>query len=767
LPNILEQRPGGRAPGCTIRGRARRGETKLTDTTAKAEEAQPSKRAERIRGELSGGIASAIPGLVHALTLGVLAYAPLGPEHADIGIRAGFAAAIFGGLAAAAFAGTPLPATGARAAPSLILAGFVATLAADPALGIAQKVALASACVAATGVLQLAFGALRLGTLAKFVPYPVVGGFMCGVAVLIALNQLPHVLGVLPGALREPSLAWLATVQPGTVVVGVATAVIVFLIGWRWKRLPAALLGLVGGTVLYYALRAVFGDVAGPAVGPLPGGLPAFAAGTLLEIAWSPEAARHLPALAGTAAVLAIIGSLDSLLSAAAIDAAAGTRHRANRELVAQGIGNLVSAAFGGVPVALSPTRAIPAWRAGGRTRAIGFIAAALLAAVLLAGSRLLALLPLAVMGGVMLTVAWGLVDAWSSALVRRLAAGERDRTVLWSLAVVVLVTTITVLGNFVVAVIVGSFLSMALFIASMNRSLVRALHDGSARPSRRIYGPELAARLAEARREIGVVELEGALFFGSTERLGDAVEAFAVGRRFVVLDLRRVTAIDASGAIALERTTMHMARQGATVLLAGVTPGGRHGLALTGYGAFVAARERRWFADPDEAIEWAEQQLLGERGIEVELPLERLSLAEGLGADELAALRGLLRREEIAAGQTLFREGEGGDRLYALARGAVSISIAAPAGAVSRVVTFAPGALFGEAAMLDGRARSATALVAEDAVVFSLARSDIDALANTCPALAVKLLVNLGRHLSARLRQTTDTLRDLVDSRG
>jgi SulP family sulfate permease len=117
---------------------------------------------------------------VHALTLGVLAFAPLGAESAEIGIRAGFAAAVYGGIAATLLSGTPLPATGARASTSLILAGFVVTLAADPELGAAGTVALATLSVAAAGVLQIAFGALRLGNLAKFVPYPVIGGFMTG-----------------------------------------------------------------------------------------------------------------------------------------------------------------------------------------------------------------------------------------------------------------------------------------------------------------------------------------------------------------------------------------------------------------------------------------------------------------------------------------------------------------------------------------------------------------------------------------------------------
>ena len=729
-----------------------------------------SSRLQVLRGELAGGVASAIPGLAHALTLGLLAFAPLGPEHADIGIRAGFAAGIFGGLAATVRSGTPLPATGARASTSLILAGFVATIAADPALGAAGVFGLAILCVGASGVLQILFGLLRLGSLAKFVPYPVLGGFMCGVAILIALSQVPHVLGLAPSAMREPALEWLAAAQPLTLWVGLATAAIIFAVAKYWKSAPAALVGLAAGTAVYYATRFVVPDGAlGPVVGAISGSLPlptAFAG--VAELLAQPAAAGHLPALVGAAAVIAIIGSLDSLLAAAAIDATAGTRHRANRELVAQGVGNIVSAAFGGVPVALSPTRAIPAWRAGGRTRAIGYIAAGLLAAVLLIGTPALAYLPLAVLGGVMLTVAWGLVDAWTRGIVRRLAAGERDRMLLWSVAVVVLVAAITVLVNFVVAVITGLFLSMALFIATMNRSLVRAVHDGTVRSSRRIYGPEDARRLAAERRRIKVVELEGAIFFGSAERLVTEAERWADTADHIVLDLRRVTAIDATGALGLEQLAKRLRGRKVNLALAGVTSEGRHGLALVAYGTFADPAARHWFADADQAIEWAERRLLGsiDSFSPQEIPLERLAFAAGLDGGEIEALRRSLRRKELDPGETLFREGEPGEHLYLLARGAVSISIGG-GDRTSRIVTFAPGSIFGEAAMLDGGLRSATAVVAEDAVVYSLSRSGLERLLSIHPTLANKLLLNLGRHLSGRLRQTTDALRELSDGSG
>jgi CRP-like cAMP-binding protein/anti-anti-sigma regulatory factor len=322
---------------------------------------------------------------------------------------------------------------------------------------------------------------------------------------------------------------------------------------------------------------------------------------------------------------------------------------------------------------------------------------------------------------------------------------------------------------NFVVAVIAGVFLSMALFIATVNRSLVRAVLDGAARPSRRVYGSGEEQRLAPSRTRIKLVELQGALFFGSTERLSTEVEALARAADYVILDLRRVTHIDATGALVLEQLVKRQQAAGVHVALAGVTPKGRHGTALVASGTFLSHETRRWFVDADRAIEWAERRLLREveHGPRREIPLEELALMTGLDAEEVALVREQLRRQELDPDEVLFREGESGNRLYVLARGAVSIVVHGSDGADSRLVTFAPGSLFGEAALFDGNERSASAIAAEDAVVYSLSRTTLAALAVAHPALANKLLFNLGRHLSGRLRQTTVSLRELGEPSG
>jgi len=148
------------------------------------------------------------------------------------------------------------------------------------------------------------------------------------------------------------------------------------------------------------------------------------------------------------------------------------------------------------------------------------------------------------------------------------------------------------------------------------------------------------------------------------------------------------------------------------------------------------------------------------------ELPVESLSVAAGLSVEELEVLRGVLAREMLDATDVLFREGDPGDQLYLLARGKISIAIRGADGSRG-VMTYAPGAMLGEASLLEGAPRPATATAAADSVAYSLSRASLDALAAAHPALASKLLLNLGRHLSGRLRQAPDVLRNLSDSSG
>ena len=731
-----------------------------------------------LRHSFAGALASAATNLCPALALGILAFAPLGPAYFHIGVYAGFASAIWGHLAAGLFGGAAHPGSGPRAAPTLIFASLVAVLAADPALapsatrGPETIVAIAGATVVMAGVLQIVLGAFGAGNSARFVPYPFVAGFMCGASALILLGQILPLTGITrTDASQGLAVAWQA-LQPGTVVVGAATAATIWAIGARALRLPAPLLGMIAGSALYYAIKYFFPATwLGPIVGSIPAGVPIPTAPLgLFQVSWD-VLVRHGPIIVTTAGLMAFIGTVDGLFAAVAIDNATDGRHKTRREVVAHGVANVVSGLCGGVPVVLSRSVAMASWNAGGRSRLTTVFAALLLALVLTAGSRLLALVPMTVVAGFMVTIGFALIDNWTTGLVGRLRrkGALRESALLWSVATVVVVAFAEVIFGFMPAIGAGFQLSGLLLYLGMKRSLVRSVVDGNVRPSRRIWGGEDAVRVRAARQRIRVIELEGALFFASAERLIERVEPLAGIADVVILDFRRVTVIDATGALLVESIARRLGSRGTKVLLAGVTPQGRHGATLIAHDAFRDADSRHWFRDTDQAVEWAERAILDARGLaeHAAVPLAAFPLLEGMSAEELDRIEHHFVRRDCADGEVLFQENDPGDRLCLIARGAVEISIIVPGGARARIVTNAEGSLFGEAAILDGRPRSATAQAVGDTVVFELSRTALDEIAEREPGIMIKLLKNLAQILSIRMRETNEILRQLEDSRG
>lgn len=716
----------------------------------------------RLRRDLLAGGMAALTAVAVVLTLGLLAFSSLGAAAARVGITAAFTTAIVGALVYAWRGSAAAPAGGPSSATAVILAGLVAQLARDPqinlatATGLSSLIAVAAASVVLMGALQIVLGLLGLGRLARFVPQPVLAGFMNGVALMILLSQLPPLLGLPPSVRLGEAGLWSA-IQPLTLAIGLTTAAVVWLLGWKLPRAPAPLLALLIGTVLYNMLAAAWPGVPlGPVVGPVPHSL--MLPDALLPFAGAEARAlfqRHTSAVLLTAVVLAVIGSLESLLTAVALDQLAHHRHDPRRELLALGAANIVSGACGGLALVQVRSRAmllIKAHAPGRRAAVIVALASALMYAL---GGPLLALLPKMVLAGIMLTIAVALLDSWTHQLLRQLHSGERSADLGMSLAVVAVVCAVTLAWGFVAGVMAGVLLSMLVFIRSMNRSLLRGRFSAAQRPSRRIYGPAQEALLHEARRRITLLELEGALFFGSAARLAAEVETLPADGCCLVLDFRRVSTIDESGAVLLQQLEHKLRQRGQTLLMAGVAADNAHGQRLRAFGCFRHDPRPDWLPDVDHAIEAAERQLLAEAGItapQAAVPLAQTSLLRDLTPAQSARVQSLLQTQPLPAGTLLFREGDPGDRLYVLTQGSISI-VSGSAQARQRYVSYSPGVMFGEIAMLDGGKRSADAMVDSDSVVHALTREAFDTLRGAEPALGERLMRNIALHLSERLR--------------
>ncbi len=711
------------------------------------------------RREVLAGATGSVVMLAVVLTIGLIGVAPLGPAAASQGVAGAFVAATVGGLVFALVSRSAMPVAGPSSATALIYAAALAPLLSDPAVQARGDLAVVftagGTLVMAMGLLQIAFAAVGLGRLAQFVPQPVLAGFMNGVAVLIFLAQLPALLGIAPGS-------GLGGWQPAALAVGLLTAGMTGFVLWRWPHAPAQLIGLAAGLALYFGVQHLSPGLSlGGTVGQLPPSWPL----PDLPLHWlvpgSAEfLARHAAGLLVAAIVLALIGSLESVLSGMAVDQMLDERHDARRDLLGLGMANVAIGLFGGLPTVVLRARALATIHAGGRGRRAALAGALAFGLMFATLGPWIAALPLVVLAGIMITIAFGLLDRWTRQLVAQWRAGERSAELWQALAVVAFVCMVTVWKGFVIGVAAGVLAATAVFVRSLDRTLLRVRLRGSEVPSRRIYPEAHEAVLRVARDRIEVLMLGGPLFFGNAARLAEALSSLHSDTRFVVVDLAAVSTIDASGATVLHQESATLRRHGVALLLAGVSEGHAHGRRLRAFGCFRESPRSDWFVDVDRAVEWCERHMLAEAGLElggVAVPVSRTHLFRGLDDGQSARLAAVLRPRRLSAGEALFREGDAADGLYVLTRGSVSVLAGADsASGGRRFLSFSPGLMLGETAMLDGGGRSATALADVESELWQLTPEALAALGRDDPALAVAVHRNIAVHLAQRLRQST-----------
>ena len=716
--------------------------------------------------ELQAGMAGTLISLAPALTMGLLAFSALGPQAATLGIPAALVSSALGGAVFALLSRAPMAAAGPASAPVLVVSALVARVAGDPAFSasdpaaVALLLALVAAAVVTMGAAQIALAVSGLVRWAKFVPQPVLAGFMNGVALLALLSLLPLLFGWPLARLKTFSWQAMPAIEPATLAVGLFTMAVVLGLPRLNRRLPATLIGLLAGSGAYFLLAAWAPQAA---LGPLTGALPAAwphvdALVPLFSGANEALCQRHLGAALMAGLVMALIGTLELVLNSLVMDQACHTRTDPRREAMALGMANVASGLAGGLPLLLLPARALHMLQVGGRSRAGLFICCGLFAGLALAASPLLAMLPQVVLGALMVTIAFLMADRWSLQLLGQWWRGPRTADLQLALAVVALVCATTVVLGFSAAVAGGALLSVLLFIRSMNRSLVRNRFTAQAQPSRRIYATADEARLRALRARVTVLELEGALFFGSADRIAELADALDADCHTLVLDFRRVNVIDASGAVVLAQAGRRLHDRGIGLLLAGVSADNRHGLVLRQFAGERYVAEHG-VADIDQAVERAELRLLAQAGLDPlceTVPLEQVSLMEGLDAPQRARLAGCLQPRRLTHGEHLFHVGEPGDRLYVITAGSINVFSAAVPGSTAlrqRFVSLSPGMMLGETAMLDGGGRSGDAVAEGVTEVYALTAEALQQLRAEDPLMVAQVHRNIALHLSQRLR--------------
>lgn len=415
------------------------------------------------------------------------------------------------------------------------------------------------------GLILIIAGLMRVGTLLKYLPQPLITGFTAGIAVIIASSQLKDFLGLeveaVPAEFVEKVEALggaMGTLSPTTLLLGLGCLVFLILQRRFAPKLPGFLLVVVGASLLV-ALGGLSTDTIGSRFGGIDGSLPVFA---LPAWNWA-----KVVAVLPDAFTIAFLAGIESLLSAVVADGMIGSRHRSNAELIGQGVANCASALFGGLPATGAIARTATNVRAGARTPVAGILHAVFLLVFMLLLAPLMAWVPLAALASVLLIVAWNMAELDRFAELLKSPRGDR--------AVLLTTFLLTVLVDLSIAIQVGMVMAAFLFMHRMARVVevetdLRLIDSG---------GDELAPEPGKDQRlalpeGVEVFQINGPLFFGVADRLEDVANQLFVPPKVFILRMRLVPLIDASGVHALERFAEKLHQRGTLLILSGVQPG-------------------------------------------------------------------------------------------------------------------------------------------------------------------------------------------------
>ena len=478
-------------------------------------------KTKDLKGDLFGGLTAGVVALPLALAFG---------EASGAGPIAGLYGAIFVGFFASLFGGTGSQVTGPTGPMVVVFAGVYAALDGNPSL-VFSTVVLA-------GAIQIAFGVFKLGQYIRLVPYPVISGFMSGIGCIIIALQTSRLLGHEPeGSGTIPALVEIPSAVADPNFAALILGVLTLLIAFKWparlaKIVPPPLAALIIGTLASLFLSGA------PILGDIPTGLPSFIMPSLNK--------DTILIVFEAALILALLGSIDSLLTSLVADNMTRTRHNSNRELIGQGIGNVVAGLFGGIASAGATMRTVINIRTGGTTKISGMLHSLFLLAIVIVLAPLAANIPHTVLAGILIKTGWDIIDR---AYIVKAHRGPR-----WDLALMLLVLTLTVFVDLITAVVAGVVLASLAFVKQIADEQLKSLRDITNEGLSINFSEEEAELMTHAHKRINVFDFGGPLSFGAAADVGHQIREKSKGpSQVMIFDFSQVPFIDVSAARAME----------------------------------------------------------------------------------------------------------------------------------------------------------------------------------------------------------------------
>ena len=502
-----------------------------------------------IKGDLFGGITAGIVALPLAMAFGV---------QSGLGAEAGLYGAIAIGIVAAIFGGTPTQISGPTG-PMTVVSTGIAAVAMASAGSVEQGIAIVMLTFFLAGVLQIVFGLTQVGKMVQFIPYPVVSGFMSGIGLIIIILQLFPLVGhSSPGKIVDVFsnfMTPLLNINWPAFLLGGLTIAIIYLFPRITKAVPSTLVALIAVSIIPFIVSM---DV--PKIGSIPEGLPHLNFGIFADLNISTLSLVLAPAI-----TLAALGSIDSLLTSVVADNITRTKHNSNRELVGQGLGNMVGALIGGIPGAGATMRTVVNVRSGGKSRLSGVIHGVFLLVVLLGLGKYAQEIPLAVLAGILITVGIGIIDY--KGLGDLLKVPKAD-----AIAKIVVVI-MTVFVDLLWAVGIGLVLSALFFVkrAAEQGAEASTMDPVDDHPNEKDNHIQNLNNSHHA-DQVFIQEFHGPLFFGFSSKFQEQFSK-TQDMKAVVFRFKHLSFADQSGMYALMDVVRDLNNQNTWVLFSGLRP--------------------------------------------------------------------------------------------------------------------------------------------------------------------------------------------------
>ncbi len=460
--------------------------------------------------------------------------------------QAGIYTAVIAGFLISALGGSRTQVGGPTGAFVVIVAGIVAKFGLS---GLFMVTMMA-------GIMLVVMGATGLGTAVKFIPRPVTIGFTNGIAVLIASTQIRDFLGLQTGAIpsefvgrMQAVFSHLNTIDPRTTLVACGSLAIIILWPTITKRIPGSIIALLAGTLVVIAFHLPV-DTIGSKFGGIPTGLPALHLPTF-------RADLILPLLP-SALTVALLAALESLLSAVVADGMSGDKHNSNVELIAQGVANLATPLFGGIPATGAIARTATNIRSGAKTPVAGMVHALTLVVILLVAAPLAKYIPLATLAAVLFVVAYNMGEWREIGIILKLSRADKA---VWGATF-----ALTVLADLTLAVEVGMALAALLYIYRVSQTTTVA----TVTPEYVESGRAHMLQDKDVPPYVSILRIHGPFLFGTTDKLAEETEDLKKFAAVIILRVRNMTAIDATGLHALEVFSDRLQKTGRTLLVCG-----------------------------------------------------------------------------------------------------------------------------------------------------------------------------------------------------